>query len=240
MIFSKNFEVGSHEVDVNKNMKPSLIQRYMMDTAHEQMRVRRPSADDLLEMKKAFIMTRITIEVLDDLHTYDRFEGQTWSCDPKAASFRRCFNLCRNGEIVARAHSLWALIDTETGKVCRPSEIDISAYEHDDVLKLDLPIRFKLPKELKYETVGRKKVLYSEVDTNMHLNNTYYADVLWSYIPDVINKRVTGINLHFHHEAPLGCEMEIQMAKKSENEYCFQTFVDGNLNVEAIIGVKEL
>ena len=47
MKFCKRFEVSSHEVDVNNNIKPSLIQRYMMDTAHEQMRVRRPSAEDL-------------------------------------------------------------------------------------------------------------------------------------------------------------------------------------------------
>ena len=39
MKFFKKFEVGSHDVDVNDNIKPSLIQRYMMDTAHEQMRV---------------------------------------------------------------------------------------------------------------------------------------------------------------------------------------------------------
>ena len=88
--------------------------------------------------------------------------------------------------------------------------------------------------------VGRKKVLYSEVDTNMHLNNTYYADVLWSYIPDVVNKKVRGINLSFHHEAPLGCEMEIQRAEKSENEYCFKTFVDGNLNIEAVFHVENI
>lgn len=240
MKFCKRFEVSSHEVDVNNNIKPSLIQRYMMDTAHEQMRVRRPSAEDLLEAKKAFIMTRITIEIKDNLHVYDEFEGYTWSCDAKAASFRRCFELVRDGQVVARGHSMWALIDTETGKVCRPSEIDISAYESDQVLEMELPVKFKLPKEMEFETVGRKKVLYSEVDTNMHLNNTYYADVLWSYIPDVVNKKVRGINLSFHHEAPLGCEMEIQRAEKSENEYCFKTFVDGNLNIEAVFHVENI
>lgn len=240
MKFCKKFEVGSHDVDVNDNIKPSLIQRYMMDTAHEQMRMRRPSAKDMLEARKAFIMTRITIEVTDNLHAYDEIEGQTWCCGEKAATFLRCFNICRGGEVVARAESMWALIDMDTGKVCRPSEIDISAYEYGDLLEMNLPVRFKLPKDLEFETVGKKKVLYSEVDTNMHLNNTYYADVLWSYIPDVTHKQITGINLHFHHEAALGCEMEIQMAQKSENEYCFKTYVDGRLNVEAILGVKEL
>lgn len=238
MRFSREYEIGCHDVDLNNNIKPSLIQRYMMDTADHQMRERRPSGEDLLEIKKAFIMTRIYIEITGQLHTYDRIKADTWSCPTKGATFNRCFELHRDGVSMAKAHSMWALIDTETGKVCRPKEVDISAYEHEEALEMDMPAKFKMPKDIEFHMVGTKKVLYSETDQNRHLNNTYYGDILWSYIPDICDKELTSVLIQYHHEAPLNGVMDIHMGKMDDNHYCFKTFVEGSLNVEAVFGIR--
>ena len=80
------------------------------------------------------------------------------------------------------------------------------------------------------------------------MDNTYYVDVLWDYIPDILNKEVTSVSLRYHAEAPLGSELEIIMGQlpepvpqdeQAEETYCFKSFVSGNLNIEAMIGVKK-
>ena len=82
---------------------------------------------------------------------------------------------------------------------------------------------------------------------NMHMNNTYYMDVLWNYIPDILQKEITSVSLRYHAEAPLGAELKIQMTKLPEplaedknasETWCFKTFVGEELNLEAMIGVR--
>ena len=111
-----------------------------------------------------------------------------------------------------------------------------------------LPTRLRIPKDLGFEEAGTKTVLYGEVDMNMHMNNTYYMDVLWSHIPDVLEKEVTSISLRYHVEAPLGAEMQIHMTKlpepmaedkDAEETWCFKTFVGDALNLEAMVGVRK-
>ncbi len=128
--------------------------------------------------------------------------------------------------------------------------MDISNYDTDEPLTLAVPNRFRLPKTIDYVKAGKKTVFYSDVDMNLHMNNTHYPDMLWNYIPDVINKEVTSVNLRFMREAPLGGKVEIFMGENgrafaredrdAEETYCFASRVNGDTNVEAQIGMRKL
>lgn len=249
MRYTENYEVTCHDVDVNNNLKPSYILRYMQETANHHMRDRKPSYYDLFFQGKSFILTRITIEVYGQLHQYDKIQVQTWHCPEKGATFIRCYEISRGGEIIAKAYSVWAVTNHKTGKLCKASEVDISNYETEEPLELKLPTRFRLPKGMEFEKRGEKEVFYSDVDMNLHMNNTQYPDMLWNFIPDVMEKEVTSINLRFMKEAPLGSRAEIYMAKmeeplpedeRAEETYCFISKIDGEINVEAEFGMKKL
>lgn len=249
MRYIENYEVTCHDVDVNNNMKPSLVLRYMQETANHQMRDRKPSYYDLFFAGKSFIITRITIEIYEQLHQYDQFEVATWRCQEKGATFIRCYEITCRGRIMARGYSVWAVTDHRTGKLCKASEVDISNYDTDEPLQLDLPTRFRLPKTIEYTKAGEKEVFYSDVDMNLHMNNTHYPDMLWNFIPDVISKEVTSLNLRFMKEAPLGGRIEVYLGKMAtplaedpaaEETFCFASKVGGQVNVEAQIGMRKL
>ena len=249
MRYTENYEVTCHDVDVNNNIKPSLILRYMQETANHQMRDRKPSYYDLFFAGKSFIVTRVTIEIFAQLHQYDKIQVDTWNCPAKGVTFLRCYEIRRGDETVARAYSVWAVTDHETGKLCRVSEVDISNYEIEDALDMTLPTRFRLPRDREYIKAGEREVFYCDVDMNRHMNNTNYPDMLWNFIPEVIDKQVTSINLRFMKEAPLGAvvdvyrtEMNAPLAEDPEAEetWCFYSLVDGEINVEGEIGVKRL
>lgn len=249
MRYTECYEVTSHDVDVNNNIKPSLLLRYMQETANHQMRDRKPSYYDFFFEGKSFIVTRITMEIYAQLHQFDRIEVDTWRCPAKGVTFLRCFEIRRGGEVAARAYSVWAVTEHASGRLCRVSEIDISNYELEDALSLTLPTRFRLPRDCAYSKAGSREIFFSDVDMNRHMNNTNYPDMLWNFIPDVMDKQVTSINLRFMKEAPLGAVVDIYRTKlagplpqdaEAEETWCFYSLVDGQVNVEAEIGMKRL
>ena len=246
MKFTEKYEVTSHDVDVNNNMRPSLIIRYMQETANHQMRDRGPTYFDLFFKGMSFVITRMTVEITSQLHQYDKIEVSTWNCPCKGATFIRCYEITRDGELAARAYSAWAMNNLNTGKLCRTSDVDLSNYESGEPFEMNLPTRVRLPKDIEYENVGSKEVMYSDVDMNVHMNNTNYPDMLWNYIPDIRNKKLTSVNLRFIAEAPLGSTVDIYMGKAAEpykgdtmaeEAYCFASRVGEKTNVEAVFGL---
>lgn len=249
MKYEEEYKTTSHDVDINNNIKPSLILRYMQETGNHQMRDRRPSYAELFAEGKSFILTRVAYEIYDEINQYDNIKVKTWRCQEKGATFIRCFCLERSGKVMSKAYSEWAVANHKTGRLSRADEIDISNYETDEPVKLSIPIKFRFPKDIEFEEVGKSKVMLTEVDMNRHMNNTYYPDKLWNYIPDVLNKKVTSVNIRYRKEAPLWAEVTVAMAQidkekyfdaRAEEVYCFKTFVDGKVNTESIIGVSKL
>lgn len=239
MKYQENYEISCHDVDVNNNIRPSLILRYMQDVANHQMRDRKPSYLELFAEGKAFVVTRMTIEIYEQLHQYDKILVSSWSCSGKGATFIRCYTIERDGKLVAQAYSEWAVSNRETGKLCKVSEIDVSNYDSGPALEMKLPTRFRLPKDIEYGHVGSKHVEFSDVDMNRHMNNTNYPDMLWNHIPDVMGKEVTSINLRFMKEAPFDGDVEIYMGQV-DGTYMFRSTVKGETNVEALFGTRKL
>lgn len=249
MRYVEYYEVSSHDTDYNNYIRPSLLQRYLIETADHQMRDRRPTYYELFMDGKAFILTRITIEIYGQIRKYDKIEVETWRCPEKGATFTRCFRVLRDGEELARGYSVWAVVNHRTGKLWKASEIDLSNYEWEEPQKMHLPDRFRLPKDLEFTHVGDKIVFRGETDINGHMNNTYYSDILWNFIPEIENKAVTSVRLRFQKEAALGGNIEIYMGKldapiaedkNADETYCFYTKVEAGTNVEAMISVKNV
>jgi acyl-ACP thioesterase len=245
--YTEKYEITCHDVDENNNIRPTCLMRYMQETANHQMRDRKPSYYDLFFEGKAFIVTRMNIEIYRQLHQYEHIVTGTWRNQEKGATFPRCYEVRCGEEVVARAYSDWAVANRNTGKLCRSDEIDISGYETGEALELDIPKRFHFPKDMKFEKVGQRHVFYSDVDMNRHMTNTQYANMVWDYIPGIIDKEVTSINIRFMKEAPLDADIDIYMAradlslakdKNAEELYAFMTKVDGNTNIEVLMGVR--
>lgn len=249
MRYTEKYKVNSLDVDTNNNMRPSLVLRYMQETADHQMRDRKPTYIDLFSEGKSFIITRISIEIYDQINMYDEIEVSTWRCKEKAATYIRCYMIERNGKLMAKAYSAWTIANRNTGKLCKTSEVDISSYEIDEPVRLSIPTRFRLPPQFDYKKVGEKTVKYSDVDMNMHMNNTNYPNMICDFIPEIAESIITSINLRFMSEGPIDQTIEVFMAKgdrpleedrEAEITYYFKSKVNNKTNIEAEIGIKKL
>ena len=118
-------EVDIHDVDFNGVAKTSSIMKYIQSAAQSQLTDGGMSYDQLKSNNRAFLLSRLKLEVLKPLYAYTPLTAITYPCESRGYSFLRCYALESDGEIVARAISVWALIDTESRALVRVSDFDL-------------------------------------------------------------------------------------------------------------------
>ena len=238
MKWTEHYRVSAQDVDFDRVASASALMRFMQDTANCHMEGAGPSYDELFDSGRAFIIARFAADFLAPLHSHEEIDVETWAAPSRAASFNRCYRVLRGGEVIACASSVWALVDKKSGSLLRVEECGID-YGVDDALEVDAPIRFRIPANAPLREVGRHAVTYADVDVNRHMNNTKYADLLCSYLPDegdrpaLDGRRVRSLSIAYSSEAPLGGELAIFRAEADEAHFFRTVRGDGKTNVEA-------
>lgn len=230
-----SFTVNSHDTDKNGNLYPSVALRYLHEAANLQFEYSHPTLDELRYVeKKAFLLSRATMELARPIHKFETVVAETWSGGGKAASFYRCGELKVNGEVVGKLVSLWALLDLENGKLCRVKDTDLG-IETLEEFPLAIPAHLRFSKELAFVEVGKRRVYNSDIDLNGHMNNTNYPDMFCDFIPNIENLIVSAFTVGYIHEAKLGEELTVYHAKEGNTHYMYTLRSDGSLNAEALI-----
>lgn len=87
------------------------------------------------------------------------------------------------GEYLAKANSLWSLLNTDTGKPTLPTELMREKYVLEERLPMDYaPRKIVVPKSGESrEVIVVKK---HHLDTNHHVNNGQYVDMALEFLPD--------------------------------------------------------
>ena len=234
MRWTQNYQIQYHDTDMNGVVTPSNILKYMQETANRQMATQGPSYDELIAENKSFVICRLRIDFLKELHPYERIEGQSWPYKNKGVSFYRQYAIVQGEETVAVADSVFALVDTISGRLLRADEVTLN-YSMDEYVPMDGSLRFRIPAELTLDEVGTHSVTYRDCDCNIHMNNTKYPDILCGFIPGIEKKRIRTIGINFKYAAPYGDTLTVFRAEEN-GIYYFRTLrSDGTVNMEAEI-----
>lgn len=228
-------EVDVHDVDFNGIAKTSSIMKYIQSAAQAQLNDGGMSYDNLKRNKRAFILSRVKLEILKPLRAYTPLTAITYPCESRGYSFLRCYELESDGEIVARAISVWALIDTESRALVKVNEFDLGLPI---MPKNDLVLgAMKLPTSLM--DVGGYGVHYGDVDQNMHMNNTKYPDMYSNFLP-LKDKMIRSITINYSNEAVIGEKLRVQRCEEGGSYYFRTVRSDGKVNSEAQIELCDI
>ncbi len=235
MKFSKHFQTCWHDTDACRQVRPSQLVVYMQEASNRHIASTGMSLDTLRDEKHlAFILSRIQIALYRPLSAYEDIEVQTWTCRGRGFSFPRCFRILRQGEIVAEAITLWALIGTEDRQFHRMEETGY-VFEDEEPLSLSVPARIRFPADCPLEHLGVRQIVYSDLDYNMHMNNTRYPDMLCDFMPLSEVGAIRGISLSYLHEAAFGDKVTILSAKAGGSRYFRTVNEEGTVCLEAQI-----
>lgn len=233
--FKFSTSINVHDLDYNGIAKTSAILKYMQTAADSQLAERGMSYDSLKNLGRAFVLSKIRLEINKAFREGEPITAITFPCESRGFSFLRCYGIEQDGATVARAVSLWALIDTEDRSLVRVNDFD-----------LDLPLlppldlafnRFKMPDSL--IDVGGYGVHYGDVDRNMHMNNTKYPNMYSNYLP-LPGKRISSISISYLSEAKLGEKMRVLRAFEGDRYYFRTVKSDGVVNSEAEIALCDI
>jgi medium-chain acyl-[acyl-carrier-protein] hydrolase len=235
MKYRMKTEVDVHDLDFNGVAKASSIMKYIQTAAQCQLTEGGMSYDNLKSNNRAFILSRVKLEVLKPLPAYTPLTAVTYPCESRGYSFLRCYELECDGEVVARAISVWALIDTESRALVRVNDFDLglpTMPQNELVLRA-----MKLPSSL--TDIGGYGVHYGDVDQNRHMNNTKYPDMYSNFLP-LAGKMIRSITINYSNEAKIGEKLRVQRAEENGYYYFRTVRSDGQVNSEAQVELCDI
>ncbi len=239
MKFTAHYKINWHDTDANRRLRPSRLIVYMQETADAHLRAFGPSLDEMRDRQGlAFLLSRITVQIYAQLHSGDEIDVTTWVGEGHGLTFDRSFTVTRGGELVCEAYSIWGLMNLNEKKLLKANEFSYP-FSPDLPLEKGLMARVRYPQLNTMEYVGDRKIVYSDIDYNGHMNNTHYPDMLCDFTPDILSKTVVGFALSFLHEAPFGETLKIYRSN-AENGFFFRT-VDHTSTpcLEAVLLIEE-
>lgn len=236
MVFSAEYRVDSHDVDINGRVSATSVMQYIQEAANLQHEAFGPKLPELREMGKAFIISRCALDVFGPLYAQDTVKVRTWLSEAKGYAYQRYSVLEKNGVKVASMSALWGAIDIESRRPIKVEEIPLGfTSEEGKTEETQAPIRFRIPRELELKTLSRHKVVYSDCDENLHMNNTRYPAVFCDALPDMRGKRVASLSLAFQNEARLGTEFDILSCEADGRIYFRSQLDDGRIGTECMM-----
>ena len=238
MKYTEHLRTRWHDTDAERRVSPSRILEYMQETSNGHTRAAGRNLDNLRDEKHlAYILSKLRLEILQPLHAFEDITVETWTSPSRGYSSLRSFQILRGGEVVARADSTWALVNVVDRSLCKPDEAGY-AFEHEEPVAIDLPLRIRFPADVPLEKIGERRVVYSDLDYNMHMNNTRYPNMLCDFLPLEEIGRIRGMILSYLHEGAYGSNLTVLCAK-TETERFFRTVDEnGTVCLEAQVSLR--
>ena len=231
----ENHTVRWHDTDAMREMRPSALLALMQETSNLQFAVAGQSLDAIRDKEGVgFILSRISFDILRPLTAFEKIRVETFTCKGHGYTFPRGFEVFCGEELVARCHSLWALVRVGD-RALVSCENFVLSFGDEPELSTEMPVRFRVPRDLAFEAVGERRITFADLDYNMHMNNTKYPDMVCDFLPDPANLRVVGMSLAYYREAAFGDTVTVERADGGEGVYYFRTKKGDAVCLEAMV-----
>ena len=224
-MYEKKYYIGSNDVDQFLDLKLPSFFRMMQDISTEHAEVLHIGKADTLDKNLYWVITRIELDIIKMPKYLDTVTLKTYPGDDMRFIFPRYFQLeDKNGNILIKASSIWLVLNRENHHpVLNPFNGYKAPTEH---LEGELHLPDKAEGEASH-LMEERKIRYSDIDLNGHLNNTKYID----YIVDIHDSEFYKKNRikHFlvNYEKELKDNMTLSIYSNDSNPEYIQGESDG-------------
>lgn len=212
--------VNDYECDVNGMMLPGSILRRAQQISTDQCAKHGLTTEVYRRTHTAFLLAKIALTVHRPIAAGTQGTLTTRPYEPFRAVFRRITELCdEQGRLLAEADARWILVDTDTKRILRnyPPEMNLPFFEQTEKSP---DLRIEKPDDTRL--LGTERADYLRCDTNRHMNNTVYADIICNRLPKSDRERVVRqMTLLYHREVPLDGEFQLRMGGSAQQGYYF-------------------
>lgn len=188
----------------------------------------------LLGVNRAWVLSRLAIEMEEMPPMYTRFKVETWIENAMRFFTSRNFRVVgEDGKVYGYGRSIWAMIDAESRQPTDLFSIDHGAIQNWIVKDKECPIdkggRVKMNDDA--VLVRTIETYYNDVDINGHINSVKYIEhVLDLWDLDWYQKHsIRRFEIAYVAEAHQGDKLSFYREQTGENEYCVRICKDGEV-----------
>lgn len=176
-MFKKEFIISNNDVDYRFNLKPANLFRIFQDMA--MMATEEIECDSISLAKRGidWVITRMDVEIKRLPRCNEKITVCTYPGKDMAMLYPRFFYILdENKNLLVRCSSIWTLIDAKTRRVI--VDKDTIKKLPPETSEYELPLPSKIVQEGIRNKVETRKIHYSDLDFNCHMNNVHYVELL--------------------------------------------------------------
>ena len=210
-MYQFNSRVSYSQVDSKLNLTYFALVNYMQDCSCFHSDDVGVGVGYLSSIDRGWFVTSYEIHI-NRMHYYlENISIITYPYQVRGMMARRIYEIkSETGELLVYADSLWVLMDLLNLKPARINEKIIAAYPEDKDRPSFSFNRSKLHYNNEGENVGRFVVNENYIDTNGHMNNSFYIDVTRRYLP---KEEFSEINVSYKKAALLFDELDVYLVE---------------------------
>lgn len=214
--FEEKYIVKDTDLDFKYCVPITHIMRMLQDTAFNHANRVGLDHQSMIEHSNAFwVITKMKLRVLKDLHQFDKIKLKTWMQTPSGVRTERDLKISRDKETVVEACAEWCCLDWETRKLRKMSSIKFPKIKMQEKEKPNLTYTNTRAQLSEKDLCYTRKILSTDIDVNFHTNNlryNFFALDAFS-VEELKNMNIKEYEIHFVNESKEGDELKIYKKK---------------------------
>jgi len=232
-VFRRRYVVETYNTSYFQTIKVSDLFKYLQEVASQHSEAMKIGFVDLKSNKGAWVLTKQLLEVDRLPKALEEFTIHTWSQKyNKIVATRNFLMTDKENHVIIKATSDWVVLDLEKRRIIPLTKINldyIQSYDYD-----------LFPQSLNKIVINQhnlvneftKKVRFSDIDLNGHMNNTNYVDMVLDSMAEYFPQRhkLKQINTNFIQEVKFLEDITIRTFQVNSNVFHHQIIrnMDGN------------
>ena len=219
-IYQQEFHINDAAVDCFGRLRPSMLLFYVQEVAGLHASTLGAGFDALMAKNLFWAILRTRVQITRLPRSGETIRVETWPMPTtKVAYPRSVVAYDEAGSEVFRCISLWCLMDTATRGMVLPGKSGVMVRGTLRGNELALPGSLAVRT---LENAVTRKVLFSDLDRNGHMNNTFYPDIVYDYFPDAAKDDDTGniSSVYYTNEVMCGEKFDVY-TKNGDREFMF-------------------
>ena len=222
--------IGSNDIDTNFDSKLAVFFRTMQDVITHETNILGIGSVDLKKQNILWVISRVQVEINRLPKYQEEIICQTYPGTDMKMFYPRYFRMLdKDGNVLVNISYIWAIIDSETRKPILKCPFSEKLYEQHLSDELPFPKKIEVDEELNF--IEKRKIHYSDVDLNGHLNNVRYIELMSDVHDSSFHEihPIKSLTLNYLKEIKEGSEVEVFSSKgnpefiqiKSDGQICF-------------------
>lgn len=208
--YSRTLRVPIYDVGAERTLKLGSVLRLAQETSEQHLDLLRVGYERLREDGLVFFIISSLVKIRRLPAHGEKITIKTHPRGRGGAQFYRDFLFYSGEERIVSVMQTTVMADARTHKVRRPQDLmRYGVFSDEPVPREERIERCEVSGEL--PLAGERRVRHSDLDSNGHMNNTVYGDIVADFLPaDVLAKGPRELLITYYRECREGDVLQIR------------------------------